>query len=907
MPHGNPSSPGLTLLHALTALVADVASSPQPASGRLRFVLELADDTVPDPEPGLHEALVQISQSKAFDLTALPWAGRETLAQADAPSSRFWLYAPHGLGADLPPSFLYEMASGLRDALHLASCEPESPVTAIGREPAADEAPETPASFHPRITAATVEWTQAAPTGSGEAAMRTTLPRPVHSLHLRGDTTTVALAQGILHAVDAGVQVLAVHAEGPCSRVLHAAIAQAVARNRIVLALAGSCTGMPGWPAAYPEVIAIGCVDAQGIGVWQQSASGAVVDVAAMAAFSWQTQPLLKSADAEQGFDLAMRLVSQAASLWLAHFGHDHVVAEARQRNTTVQALFRAALQLTARRPAGFPSGLGAGILDTGALLSLPLDAIRQPLPPAPSVPEAIGIRELLHHLYGPNQGQAGDAVAAPAFDWQAHVSELSHTLLEKGHARLAAPDNVHQLFGQRPLSQTLTAALQKDAGQATGLSALLAPAHPPEPERLFASPASSAPSAGTPQNLATLLPRLARRTPRAITLEASGALLDVRGSAALLDAEGRAAVLHPLRERADRVGNREELMQDIAGLDASLALLHRDGAQAALHTGEYLLLESLVRLADRPVVAVTERDTPSGHRVQTLETRPTGQLGHPLGDWQDRVALHLRALEGGSGSQAGSVLASVGRIDLNGVHIGTGFVIRPGVIATNRHVLQSIGFNPYSPQRENGWFLHSEIAGHIPAHRVTINFSPSAQDASQTFRLTGARWAGPNPILANSFRPSDLDLAFLIVEPVNAAGRPLPAPVSWGALNAVSASSAAAGRGFFLVGYPVAPSAQELQGIAAVRNRLQTLYGLRGYGIKYFSVGEMGMTLTPLTFVHDITSLPGNSGSPIGVFDDIPRVVGMHFRGQTLAANYGHHLASVFQLHAGAARAIQT
>ena len=163
MPHGNPSSPGLTLLHALTALVADAASSPQPASGRLRFVLELANDAVPDPEPGLHEALVQISQSKAFDLTALPWAGGEARAQADAPPSRFWLYAPHGLGADLPPSFLYDMAAGLREALHLASCEPESPVTAIGREPAPDEAPATPASFHPRITAATVEWTQAAP------------------------------------------------------------------------------------------------------------------------------------------------------------------------------------------------------------------------------------------------------------------------------------------------------------------------------------------------------------------------------------------------------------------------------------------------------------------------------------------------------------------------------------------------------------------------------------------------------------------------------------------------------------------------------------------------------------------------------------------------------------------------
>ncbi|MCE8459543.1 S8 family serine peptidase, partial [Rhodovulum sulfidophilum] len=70
-----------------------------------------------------------------------------------------------------------------------------------------------------------------------------------------------------------------------------------------------------------------------------------------------------------QGTSFAAALTAGVAALWIEHHGRQHLRDEAARVGITVNDLFRTALKASARRPADWQSGMGAGIVDADALL----------------------------------------------------------------------------------------------------------------------------------------------------------------------------------------------------------------------------------------------------------------------------------------------------------------------------------------------------------------------------------------------------------------------------------------------------------------------------------------------------------------------------------------------------------
>ncbi|MEZ5716236.1 MAG: trypsin-like peptidase domain-containing protein [Paracoccaceae bacterium] len=213
---------------------------------------------------------------------------------------------------------------------------------------------------------------------------------------------------------------------------------------------------------------------------------------------------------------------------------------------------------------------------------------------------------------------------------------------------------------------------------------------------------------------------------------------------------------------------------------------------------------------------------------------------------------------------------------------MGTGWVIAPGLVVTNRHVLEE--FAAPLPRLDNpdSWQIYRD---------TRIDFSPGADDPAQSFAVTGVAFAGAQPIRLYPISFDKLDLAVLRVEPVNDAGTPLPPPLP------IAAGNAAQGLNLFALGYPAPPGYiprdEHGQMRQDVIERLRDIFGLT-YRRKYFSPGLVMGPSNAWVFDHDATTLGGNSGSLVGTLSGGLWAVGLHFAGDWLRANHAHDLRAV-------------
>ena len=234
-----------------------------------------------------------------------------------------------------------------------------------------------------------------------------------------------------------------------------------------------------------------------------------------------------------------------------------------------------------------------------------------------------------------------------------------------------------------------------------------------------------------------------------------------------------------------------------------------------------------------------------------------------------------------------------MGAIDADGIQVGTGFMVRPDLIMTNRHVLEELASPLPRAESPTRWQL---------TRMATIDFSPSGYDPLRRFQIVEVAFAGAHPIKGWPIRFDNLDLALLRIETSNTAGGKAPQPVS-----AVKNPGWRAGAAnLFVVGYPAPPSYVPLDEHGdqrqAVLARLREIFGLR-YREKYFAPGMVLRFDASWVFEHDATTLGGNSGSLIGTLEGGLSAAGLHFAGDWLRANYAHDLAlaraSDPQLHA--------
>jgi serine protease len=909
-------------------LAAKVASGTIPEdvmpSRVIRFALEYAQQPDPAAERVRLEALLE---SPRFTLE---------LASSDpeARLSRFLVLQFPGVERTLSPQMLFEMANALAEDLGLVSCEPDigarvygepdasplaptRPESAIvdlwcrSRAPAPVDArwalasirakaawalspamgagiligqPDTGVATHPEIEAGALALDKAknileggtdpsdplspsmANPGHGTATSSVVISRQAGTLAGSAPGARLApirciddvkifngipVAAAIAHARSVGCDIVTMSLGGIQSSSLAAAIADAVGHGMIVLAAAGNCVGWVVYPASDPNVIAVAGSNIDDKR-WKGSSFGTKIDVAAPAenVYVARRQPGdggVAAIEGGQGTSYAVALTAGVAALWLAHHGRGAVRAEAQGRRINVQELFRAALRHSARRPTGMdPIEFGAGIVDAEALLKLRLTdipAFRRPAPPAGDIETIAAL--------------AADRATVDGFDWARHGAEATW------------------LAGQAAkISRLSQAGMETIGGGVLKPSAAVERTAPPVLRKLFGTASSEVPmrtvasSATSPERYIKILGKTAGGG-----LESAAAVTVEEGRQRLTGPHRRDlvrkldGVMRSLPSDAAVVAERNRLTEDA---DNALRRLGTEGVRAPLSVRERVALEALVSIHDRPALRVRDGAVDPGDPL--------------LGDWGGSLLPGAAALK--------PLLGAVGRIDLDGQHVGTGFVVAPGCIMTNRHVLEALAAGFRAADGATIWAF---------AGTPTVNFADDARGDAKRFKIKSVIAAGPDSI-DEIIDFAHLDLALLEVETTNAAGADLPKAIK----IVLDPDTTAVSSQLLVCGYPARPGMNALRDpeTGQVRDdvvaRLGQIFGL-AYSVKYLSPGEIDVSTGGLStdlkrwvLAHDATTLGGHSGSCALYFGEPLGLVGLHFGGGTLRANYAHSLAAV-------------
>ncbi|UIJ70329.1 S8 family serine peptidase [Aurantimonas sp. HBX-1] len=663
------------------------------------------------------------------------------------------------------------------------------------------------------------------------------------------------IARAVAHAMAAGCDIISMSLGGIPSRALHAAIRTAIERDIIVLAAAGNCVRTVVWPARYEEVIGVAGTNIEDR-PWKGSCRGSTVDISAPAEFVWRALRA-RSADPTfgvsggQGTSFAVALVAGVAALWLEHYGRDAVIAQARARGVSVQRLFKAALQQTARRPSKWDSDdFGAGIVDADALTALPLSEIALSAPEVAAEPKS-SIRSFLDE-------EVGKAPMDPEFPLHRYGAELGAIGLTEAKRDGSAASLSAEAKSQntRPSPQLSSAARNSSDARLRRFSELRSGT---SVERPLARAVGEVP-----------VRRLRQALKRQGTALESTGVQSVEQARVYLATGGVRQQLDAVEAQLDAMALPQGAIDEtLRGADEALSSI---AAGRPLTMRALVGLEALVSLTGRPVIPVRDG------AIDLHDPR--------AGAWRDKLFLI---------SQDGSLpsrIRSVGRIDADGGHVGTGFVAGDGIVMTNRHVVQAFAAPVPSRSRAREWVMTSDDV------TFDVGDRPNSATSSTCYRVKSVIATGPSHIDEDLIDFTDLDVALLEVEATSEGGAPLPAPLQL--TKAVTAADRR--KELIVIGYPARPSSLPTTNGSfdlEVVERLGELFG-NDYGVKYVAPGEVdesvGSAKDPMgwTFDHDASTLGGNSGSCIVGFDAPLDVIGLHFGGQWLKANFAHSLGAL-------------
>ncbi len=669
------------------------------------------------------------------------------------------------------------------------------------------------------------------------------------------------VARAIDHARTSGCHIVTMSLGGLPSWGLHTAVKRAVRDDLIVLAAAGNCVKTVVWPARFGRVIAVaGCNAAKE--PWRGTCKGEAVDITAPGELVWRAnwdESGNSTIGGGQGTSFAVALTAGVAALWLSHHGIDQVKTAASDQNTSVQELFRRLLRESADTPTGWDTNrMGAGIVDAERLLNTDLVDGRAVVG-LESTGAATGALEERFVQGAPaGRGDESERELIDALDWRRYNLEVASTVTED--LRRGSGPGVET--GSERISDELRAAAESSTS--------------PVVRRVAARPAGIRP----PGSGATPADQRAATTLRSV---ATGPTVGLESAKTMSNDDARDALTDDFIDA--KLGNLERRM---AGADSGDPRTPLSPAQASLmadarrvmtdlREGRFpasgdidgrTALEALVALDGRPVVPLFQ-DT-----IDLTDER--------LGAWQTKVAFLA--------SHLNEAMKSVGRIDVNGVHAGTGFVAGPAHVLTNRHVVETLAAAVPSHNDPDRWVLEGE---------ATINFDPAGVDPERRFRITEVIFTGRQRIHGSPIDFNKLDMAVLRVEAGNDSG-PLPEPLP----ISTDPTFTTQGDELFVIGYPARPVSVPLDDEGLPRldvvERLNELFGLN-YSMQYMSPGMVLDSTATLAdnprkwvFSHDATSLGGSSGSCVFTFDREFLVSGLHFAGHWLSANFAHDFAAM-------------
>jgi hypothetical protein len=252
------------------------------------------------------------------------------------------------------------------------------------------------------------------------------------------------------------------------------------------------------------------------------------------------------------------------------------------------------------------------------------------------------------------------------------------------------------------------------------------------------------------------------------------------------------------------------------------------------------------------------------------------------IGEWDEPLRAYADTVR--------KVISAVGRINIpeNPGFAGTCFVVAPGLVITNRHVLEVIA-------RQGGdgsWIL--KWPGQTTVDFVVEDGATSAK----VYPILGVKFAGPDPI-NETIQFSHLDAAVLSVD--FDAHPNFPAGVKL----EKNAGALGPSRDLYIVGFPGRPRTYYGTNAPPAQHEtsavLSSVFNWK-FGVKKLAPGRVDKTAGQLpddpsawVFSHDASTLGGNSGSPVvDLGFDGGRVIGLHFGGLAREENWAHAMAKI-------------
>lgn len=234
-------------------------------------------------------------------------------------------------------------------------------------------------------------------------------------------------------------------------------------------------------------------------------------------------------------------------------------------------------------------------------------------------------------------------------------------------------------------------------------------------------------------------------------------------------------------------------------------------------------------------------------------------------------------------------LFGSIGRIDIrhpNKSFAGTGWLVAPDLLMTNRHVVQEfVDFDSDDVPRIIAPRDPHVDFGHLFGSDAPVNRRP----------VTDLLFCGATPVPQFGIDHAALDVAVLRL---GGAQGSTSAPLSLG----LGSHLALPQTEMVVIGYPAALGDPEALGTVSETDRVMKLLFAGLWGLKRLAPGHLrpGPVADPVagkrTLAHDASTLGGNSGSVIVGLGSLPLVTGLHYGGRWGGArtNWGHPLAAV-------------